>query len=207
MIPSALHLSRFRAFLEPARIELAPLTIVIGKNGSGKSVLTRLQLLISGGLWPTSDSVLDLFAGGISRASRYDDLIYQRSAQPFSIGAETSDGQNNLKFVTTVRYVPEIHAPGIEEFELSRNGNRVLRLRLAQPEQLAVRTATFAAQRGEDETEAVRLPPAEPGASFCEPLEAAYAGSPTRPRLSWATLSVAGYFHMFSWSIRLSSCS
>jgi hypothetical protein len=54
---------------------------------------------------------------------------------------------------------------------------------------------------------AVRLPPAEPGASFCEPLEAACAGSLTRPRLSWATLSVAGYFHMFSWSIRLSSCS
>jgi hypothetical protein len=53
----------------------------------------------------------------------------------------------------------------------------------------------------------VRLPPAEPGASFCEPLEAACAGSLTRPRLSWATLSVAGYFHMFSWSIRLSSCS
>jgi predicted ATPase len=155
LIPSALHFSRFRAFLEPARIELAPLTIVIGKNGSGKSVLTRLPLLISGGLWPTSDSVLDLSAGGISHASRYDDLIYQRSSQPFSIGAEISDGPNNLQFVTTMRYVLEIHAPGIEEFELRRDGNRVLRLRLTQPEQLAARTATFAAQRGEDETEAL----------------------------------------------------
>jgi hypothetical protein len=44
----------------------------------------------------------------------------------------------------------------------------------------------------------VRLPPAEPGASLCEPLKAALAGSLTRPRLSWATFSVAGHFHMLS---------
>ena len=45
---------------------------------------------------------------------------------------------------------------------------------------------------------AVRLPPAEPGASLCEPLKAACAGSLTRPRLSRATLWVAGHRHMFS---------
>jgi uncharacterized protein YhaN len=52
-----------------------------------------------------------------------------------------------------------------------------------------------------------KYPPAEPGALLCEPLEAAYAGSLTRPRSLSATTTVAPQYSSFNWSSRWSSCS
>jgi recombinational DNA repair ATPase RecF len=108
VILTALLFSRYRAFREATRLDFAPLTVIIGKNGGGKSVLTRLPLLIAGGLAAQAEASLDLTAGGISHAARYEDLIYQRSAQPFSLGAEISDGNRTLRFVTTIRHVAEL---------------------------------------------------------------------------------------------------
>jgi hypothetical protein len=58
--------------------------------------------------------------------------------------------------------------------------------------------AAEASGMASEKADQVRVPPAEPGASFCEPLKAAWAGSLTRPRFRWATFSVAGHFHMLS---------
>jgi recombinational DNA repair ATPase RecF len=44
--PNIFQLSRYRAFRDVTLLELAPLTVIIGKNGGGKSVLTRLPLLL-----------------------------------------------------------------------------------------------------------------------------------------------------------------
>jgi hypothetical protein len=106
LIPTALLFSRYRAFREFTRLELAPLTVIIGKNGGGKSVLTRLPLLLASGLDPEAEAPLDLGAGGVSHSARFEDLIYQRSAQPFCLGAEISENGRTLRFVTTLRVFP-----------------------------------------------------------------------------------------------------
>ena len=46
-----------------------------------------------------------------------------------------------------------------------------------------------------------KYPPAEPGALFCEPLEAAEGVANAAPVLL-SHLKVAGHFHMFGWSRR-----
>lgn len=42
----AISVERFKSYVEPTRIELAPLTIVLGRNNSGKSTLIQALLLL-----------------------------------------------------------------------------------------------------------------------------------------------------------------
>jgi predicted ATPase len=151
--PTALLFSRYRAFREFTRLELAPLTIIIGKNGGGKSVLTRLPLLLASGLAAQAEGPLDLNAGGVSHAARFEDLIYQRSAQPFCLGAEISGEGRTLRFVTTLRHIVERHELAIEAFELIDGDQRVVNLKAARPEDIGNPTGAFLAQFGADPTE------------------------------------------------------
>jgi predicted ATPase len=153
LIPTALLFSRYRAFSELSRIELAPVTVIIGKNGSGKSVITRLPLILGSGLDPNAESPFDLLAGGIHHANRYEDLIYQRSALPFSLGAEISDGADGWRFLTTLRHVVETHTVGVEAFELHHTTARVLKLSISRPEDIGKPDAMFSAIFGDSTTE------------------------------------------------------
>src|ERR1019366_8920827 len=145
VIPTALLFSRCRAFRESSRLDLAPLTVIIGKNGGGKSVLTRLPLLLAGGLASQAEAPLDLTAGGVSHGSRFEDLIYQRSAQPFSLGAGISAGGRTLPFVAALPHVVERHSLAVEAFELSDGGQRAVSLKAARPEDIGNPEGTFVA--------------------------------------------------------------
>src|SRR4051812_37171940 len=105
MIPTALIFSRYKSFKERVVLNLAPLNVIIGRNGSGKSVISRLPLLLASGLKDEAEAPVDLFAGGVLHSSRYEDLIYERSAQPFELGAQIGQGLGSLRFITTLRFV------------------------------------------------------------------------------------------------------
>src|ERR1017187_8395648 len=141
--PTALLFSRYRAFRESSRLDLAPLTVIIGKNGGGESGLTPLPLLLASGLASQAEAPLDPTAGGVSHGSRWQDLIYQRSAQPFSLGGEISAGDRTVRFVTKLRHVVERHSLGIEGFELSDCGQRIVSLKAARPEDIGNPEGTF----------------------------------------------------------------
>jgi predicted ATPase len=150
VIPTALLFSRYRAFSESTRLDIAPLTIIVGRNGSGKSVLTRLPLLLASGLDSKAEAPIDLTAGGVNHAARFEDVIYQRSAQPFSIGAEISDGHQTLRFLTTLRHVVESHSLAIEGFELFESEKPFANLKLARPEDLGKPNGLFVGTFGDD---------------------------------------------------------
>jgi predicted ATPase len=152
VIPTALLFARYRAFRETTRLDLAPLTVIIGKNGGGKSVLTRMPLLLASGLSSDAEAPLDLNAGGINHAARYEDLIYQRSAQPFMLGAEISDGERTHEFRTTLLHVVENHTLAIEAFDLFEGGERIVSLK-ARPEDIGGAQGAFLARFGLDEAE------------------------------------------------------
>ena len=147
MQPTAIFFSRYRAFKEEVRVNLPPLTLIIGKNGGGKSILTRLPLLIAGGLAQQAESPIDLSAGNVRHAARYEDLVHQRSAQPFMLGAEISDGTTVWQFRTTLRHMVENHALAFEKFELFEGGTALLTLTLATPEDLGRKDGEFALVR------------------------------------------------------------
>ncbi|MFY2763128.1 AAA family ATPase [Arenimonas sp. MALMAid1274] len=127
---------RYRAFKERYKTPIAPITIIIGKNGSGKSVLARLPLLLSRALASDPDNPLDLFAGGVEHAVTFEDLIHARSALPFALGAEFYDGHTRSEFETTLVHISELKILVIEKFELKEQGETVLQIELEDPSQL-----------------------------------------------------------------------
>ncbi|RVT91694.1 hypothetical protein EOD42_20425 [Rhodovarius crocodyli] len=137
MKPIAISFSRYRAFKDEVRFELKPMTVIIGRNGGGKSVLTRLPVLLGGALTSNEYNPVDLAAGGINHGNRYEDLVHLRSAQSFNIGAEgiNKDGEI-LSFTTTMRHIVENYSLGIERFELLRSTGEKILISLTSPEDI-----------------------------------------------------------------------
>ena len=134
---SALSWTRYRSFKERQRVEVAPVTLIIGRNGSGKSVISRLPLLLASGVDKDALDPLDLSAGGVVHAATYQDLVHSRSRYPFSLGAEVAEGDDRFEFETSLRYVSELRTIVVEAFWLSHRGECLLRAELLDENQLA----------------------------------------------------------------------
>src|SRR5437016_2944899 len=119
---SALIWNRYRSFKERQRVELAPITIIIGRNGSGKSIISRLPLLLAGGVSGEAPGPIDLLAGGVEHAASYQDLVNMRGALPFSLGAEIKGTGGLFAFETTMRHLNETQSLAIEGFQLKQDG-------------------------------------------------------------------------------------
>ena len=75
-------LERYKGYAEPTQIELAPLTILVGANNSGKTALAQAIGLLAGGLAPPDQDPsepLPLEAGGIRHGLTFRDLVTGRS--------------------------------------------------------------------------------------------------------------------------------
>lgn len=134
---SALSWTRYRSFKERQRVEMAPVTLIIGRNGSGKSVISRLPVLLASGVDKDAVDPLDLSAGGVVHAATYQDLVHSRSRYPFSLGAEVAEGDDRFEFETSLRYVSELRTLVVEAFWISRRGEPLLKAELLDESQLA----------------------------------------------------------------------
>ena len=74
----------FKAFSKSVTVVLRPLTIVVGRNNSGKSALARALPLLAGGLGggqaDTGSAALPLLSFGLRHGSSFDDLVHRRTA-------------------------------------------------------------------------------------------------------------------------------
>lgn len=90
MTLSSIRFKNYKAFSETETLELRPVTLLIGKNSSGKSsvlkLLALIQYLLSGG-----DVPFKLNVNGLSLGSRYADLFHNFSLSDFSIGVSFSE--------------------------------------------------------------------------------------------------------------------
>lgn len=76
---TALSCTNYKAFRERARIELRPLTILLGKNNAGKSTLARLPILLLHALSPKAEEHLALQIGHLEYGGVFSDLIHRRA--------------------------------------------------------------------------------------------------------------------------------
>ncbi|AQP99527.1 hypothetical protein B0W48_06760 [Pseudoalteromonas aliena] len=94
----------YRSFKE-VTMELKPVNIIIGKNGSGKSSLLRLLPLILHSLESNSQQSLDLMPLGIELAGQYSDIVYNNLiASPISLGLTIDDSGAEFSFLTELIY-------------------------------------------------------------------------------------------------------
>ena len=99
-------LERYRGYADPTEMELAPLTILVGANNSGKTALAQAIQLLAGGLAPSeseNSEPLPLVSGGICHGQTFEDLVTGRAVHGrLRLSATLVDGSDELSFSTTV---------------------------------------------------------------------------------------------------------
>ncbi len=70
----------YKSFKEEFDLELRPMTILIGKNSSGKSAVAKLPTLIENSLSGTFDEPIRLNNNGVELGAEFRDLVYGRGS-------------------------------------------------------------------------------------------------------------------------------
>ena len=121
---TAIHLERYRTFKDPLRLEIRPMTVLIGKNSSGKSTLARLPVLLARALSDQTESPLDLIFDDFDFGGNYNDLVYGRTPHGYLVlGVEAVDPTGKaIQFKTRLQHFHEKEAFAITDFVFKCSG-------------------------------------------------------------------------------------
>lgn len=86
----------YKIFKDKQEVELKPITIVIGKNNSGKSAIVRLPLLIEAAFKTKMQSALAINNGGVSFGLDLRDLVYGKATRAMEFDLETINSKLNI---------------------------------------------------------------------------------------------------------------
>ncbi|CAM4394387.1 AAA family ATPase [Flavobacterium terrigena] len=104
----------YKSFKERTELELKPITVIFGKNSSGKSSIAKLPTLIEGSFSLEFDEPFMYINKGIELGAEYRDLFFRREIQG-NIDFELISGKDELKI--TVVNTPT--KPMISKWEIS----------------------------------------------------------------------------------------
>lgn len=91
--------SNFKLFKEKQNLELKPITVLIGKNNSGKTAVLKLPTMIASSLKGKFDDIIKLENYGIKIGSEYSDLVYNRKLKiGETLDLELSNNEEDLAF-------------------------------------------------------------------------------------------------------------
>jgi hypothetical protein len=119
---------RYRCFDRAQSVELRPLTVLLGRNNSGKSTLARLPLLLATGYRGPSEAPVDIEVPGVDIAGAFTDLIFgQRPHGNIVLGA-TFDGLPNGVVATSslVQHIDEYQTQVVSRFALVVAGRELV---------------------------------------------------------------------------------
>ncbi|WP_026411586.1 DUF3696 domain-containing protein [Actinomadura oligospora] len=120
-----LSLRNYRCFAERQDVELRPITVVLGKNNSGKSALVRAPLILQTGIRNDHPLPFDLEQFG-DDAPEFTDLVHGRldlSSVTIGLGL-TGPGGEEYTLDATVQNVPELYSQRVLEWSLTSGGRR-----------------------------------------------------------------------------------
>ena len=127
----SLHVERFKAFLRPQRLELRPLTSLIGRNSSGKSALARLPLLLKRSFSDKAEATVELEVDGVDFGASFLDLIHNRRPHGSIVlgaGFQADDGAT-VDLEVVVQNYDDLRLQNIAEWRLTRAGEVVADLK------------------------------------------------------------------------------
>ncbi len=129
----SLTIERYKCFERRQTIELRPLTVLLGRNNSGKSALTRLPLLLATGMRGASEAPVEIEATGVDVAGDFTDLIFGRRPHGSILFGQTFDvdGVGEVAVESVVQHVDEYQMQVVSSFSL-QVGGRALALRWDQ---------------------------------------------------------------------------
>ena len=145
----------YKSFRVKQSLEIRPLTVLIGANSSGKSVIARLPLLLGRALSGRAESPLDLAFEDLDFGGSFSDLVHDRMPHAaVKVGGTFSLGGKELGFLACVRYFAEVKTQLVESVELAIDGQLALKLRWAGTDPLAD-AAKYVLEPGASEQEIV----------------------------------------------------
>lgn len=107
---TALTLERFKSFKEPTRIELSPLTVILGRNNSGKSSIIQSLLLLKQTLGDSRSDVMLRLDGPMVEAFSLRELTY---------GWPTADKEAEGPTITVEWECPNLSDESTHKFSLA----------------------------------------------------------------------------------------
>lgn len=126
-------IERYKGYAEPANVALAPLTILVGSNNSGKTVLAQAIQLLAGGLSPSAkdpSEPLPLQSGGIHHGETFEDLVTGRTVHGWlRLSATLANDNGELSVSATVRNVVAENRPSerqIAHWSLRRDDDEIV---------------------------------------------------------------------------------
>jgi len=101
---STINFKNYKIFKEKQSLELKPITILIGKNNSGKSAVAKLPTVIEGSLNSNTHEAIQLVNDGVEIGGELRDLIYGKANRTLDIGIEYSNeyGENKLNVAVLI---------------------------------------------------------------------------------------------------------
>ncbi|MFK7798412.1 MAG: AAA family ATPase [Aureispira sp.] len=81
----------YKLFKEEQELELCPITLIIGKNNSGKSAVLKLPVILEGSLKEGGTNPLKLNYKGARAGQGYADLFYNREPFELKLGMASSE--------------------------------------------------------------------------------------------------------------------
>ncbi len=119
----------YKAFAEGAVLDLAPLTLLFGRNASGKSVAARLPLLVTEALGQPGNEGIPLSANGLTFGASLLDMLHGRLPGIVEIRAKMK-GENKT-YNVVARIGPDIGGLArrprqrIHEWTMSEGGDQI----------------------------------------------------------------------------------
>jgi len=78
MLLSRLSVERYKSYRGPTKFDVAPLTIIVGRNNSGKTALAQAIHMLAGGISLAGDTnrePLPLNYNGVKYGDSFEDLV------------------------------------------------------------------------------------------------------------------------------------
>lgn len=127
MALTALEVENYKCFGRAQRIDLRPITVLLGKNNAGKSALARLPLLLATGFNTDLQEPLDTYARGVDVGGSFTDLVHGHSTHGsirFGLQFEL-DGDGLLTVESTVQNVVELRRQIVSRCRLQVGDNEI----------------------------------------------------------------------------------
>jgi predicted ATPase len=116
----SISFENYKAFKEKQNLELRPITILIGKNSSGKSVITKLFTLLDNSLSRRINEPLLLNNYGIELGAEFRDLVYGRDVStPISFSVKYN---NDAELFVKVIQPNDKHKIEVLEWKFESSG-------------------------------------------------------------------------------------
>lgn len=133
---SYIDFEHYRLFSGKQHLRLAPLTVVFGRNNTGKSAVLRLPMLLKSAMNCVTDNVFEKkVKDGVELCDEYRDVVYGKGNQAVGLnfGDESGDAEVNVKFIAentggvSHSQIEELFVKnGEQSFEASVDDNNML---------------------------------------------------------------------------------